>query len=119
MGTLFDTPVPQVIFAEQWTNPSIVVNDIGPQSDLSGYWATFANSFVRSFTLQFAVITSAECASLAQFYTQQRGPWLAFQFPHPVNGTLYTVRFGGGLDVELFTPLYFQATPLTLVVVTS
>ena len=54
----------------------------------------------RAFKIGFTLLTKAQKETLQAFWEDRLGGSRAFNFTHPENGTIYTVRFKQGYTPE-------------------
>lgn len=91
---------PQEILTETWMT-AVRVNEVSPRAEVMG---SDVKQIVTQWRLHHTIVTTAEARSMAQFFQDQLGGWLAFQWRNPNDGQLNNVRFDSGMSLELFQP---------------
>lgn len=104
---------PQEVFEERY-DTAVAQTLVSPLRDWAGQDALGA---IRGFQLRFALVTSANAAGMAAFYTARRGPYESFGFTNPNDRQDYLVRFDEAMTLELFTPIFFRTGTVPFVVV--
>src|SRR5207253_10002386 len=73
----------------------------------------------RGWRLRYSVVTTAECNSMAAFFTARRGAFDEFMFHNPNDGELYRARFDTGMSIDYFTPGYLRFGEIVMAQITG
>lgn len=74
-----------------------------PNDTDGGYMFTrpkFTRRAARTFSFSFKDLSQADVDTLEAFWFQTKGSAVAFNWRHPIKGTLHNVRFGKGMTLE-------------------
>lgn len=102
---------PQEVVTETLAVPTRVT-EVSPGAMVAGQVTT---NFIRSWRLRYTIVDTAQCTSMAAFFTGQGGPFQAFDYWSVGDQQTHRARFDSGMSIDLFDPGLLRFGEIVLV----